>query len=44
MSDENDHLNGTGTIFMGGPPLVNAANGEDVTAEELGGARRPTRI
>jgi acetyl-CoA carboxylase carboxyltransferase component len=31
-------VRGTGTIFLGGPPLVKAATGEDVTAEELGGA------
>ena len=34
---------GTGTIFLGGPPLVKAATGEDVTAEELGGADVHTR-
>lgn len=38
MSDENIIVKGTGTIFLGGPPLVKAATGEDVTAEELGGA------
>ena len=38
MSDETIIVNGTGTIFLGGPPLVKAATGEDVTAEELGGA------
>ncbi len=38
MSDEVVHVNGTGAIFLGGPPLVKAATGEDVTAEELGGA------
>jgi len=38
MSDETVIVNGTGTIFLGGPPLVKAATGEDVTAEELGGA------
>jgi acetyl-CoA carboxylase carboxyltransferase component len=32
-------VNRTGAIFLGGPPLVRAATGEDVTAEELGGAR-----
>ena len=31
-------MRGTGTIFIGGPPLVKAATGQDVTAEELGGA------
>ena len=39
MSDQTVIVNGTGTIFLGGPPLVKAATGEDVTAEELGGAR-----
>ena len=38
MSDETVIVRGTGTIFIGGPPLVNAATGQDVTAEELGGA------
>lgn len=38
MSDENVIVAGTGTIFLGGPPLVKAATGEVVTAEELGGA------
>jgi acetyl-CoA carboxylase carboxyltransferase component len=38
MSDETIIVKGTGTIFIGGPPLVKAATGEDVTAEELGGA------
>jgi len=38
MSDEAVIVKGTGTIFLGGPPLVKAATGEDVTAEELGGA------
>lgn len=38
MSDENIIVKGTGTIFLGGPPLVKAATGEDVTAEDLGGA------
>ena len=38
MSDENVIVKGTGTIFLGGPPLVKAATGEEVTAEELGGA------
>ncbi|MCB9025818.1 MAG: methylcrotonoyl-CoA carboxylase [Bdellovibrionaceae bacterium] len=39
MSDENVIVKGNGTIFLGGPPLVKAATGEDVTAEELGGAQ-----
>ncbi len=37
MSDETVIVAGQGTIFLGGPPLVKAATGEDVTAEELGG-------
>ncbi len=44
MSDETVIVKGTGTIFLGGPPLVKAATGEDVTAEELGGADVHTRI
>lgn len=43
MSDETIIVRGTGTIFLGGPPLVKAATGEDVTAEELGGADVHTR-
>jgi 3-methylcrotonyl-CoA carboxylase beta subunit/propionyl-CoA carboxylase len=43
MSDETIIVQGTGTIFLGGPPLVKAATGEDVTAEELGGAEVHTR-
>jgi len=38
MSDEAVIVRGTGTVFLGGPPLVRAATGEEVTAEELGGA------
>ena len=38
MSDEAVIVKGTGTIFLGGPPLVKAATGEDVSAEALGGA------
>ena len=38
MSDESVIVKGNGTIFLGGPPLVKAATGEIVTAEELGGA------
>merc|ERR1719401_879126 len=38
MSDENIIVKGNGTIFLGGPPLVKASTGEEVTAEELGGA------
>jgi 3-methylcrotonyl-CoA carboxylase beta subunit len=43
MSDEVVIVKGTGTIFLGGPPLVKAATGEEVTAEELGGAEVHTR-
>ncbi len=38
MSDHVVHVKGTGAIFLGGPPLVKAATGEEVSAEELGGA------
>jgi acetyl-CoA carboxylase carboxyltransferase component len=44
MSDQTIIVKGTGTIFLGGPPLVKAATGEDVTAEELGGADVHTRV
>jgi len=44
MSDETVIVSGTGTIFLGGPPLVKAATGEEVTAEDLGGADVHTRI
>src|SRR5262249_50454470 len=44
MSDETIIVRGTGTIFLGGPPLVRAATGEEVTAEELGGADVHTRL
>ncbi|RPI87432.1 MAG: methylcrotonoyl-CoA carboxylase [Chloroflexi bacterium] len=44
MSDEAVIVKGTGTIFLGGPPLVKAATGEDVTAEDLGGADVHTRL
>ncbi len=44
MSDETVIVRGTGTIFLGGPPLVKAATGEDVTAEELGGAEVHARV
>jgi acetyl-CoA carboxylase carboxyltransferase component len=44
MSDETIIVRGTGTIFLGGPPLVKAATGEEVTAEELGGADLHTRL
>ena len=44
MSDETVIVRGTGTIFLGGPPLVKAATGEISTAEELGGGDVHTRI
>ncbi len=44
MSDETVIVKGTGTIFLGGPPLVKAATGEEVSAEELGGAYVHTHI
>jgi len=44
MSDETVIVRGTGTIFLGGPPLVKAATGEDVSAEDLGGAAVHARI
>ena len=44
MSDEAVIVKGTGTIFLGGPPLVKAATGEEVSAEELGGADVHTRV
>jgi 3-methylcrotonyl-CoA carboxylase beta subunit len=44
MSDETIIVKGQGTIFIGGPPLVKAATGVDVTAEDLGGADVHTRV
>jgi acetyl-CoA carboxylase carboxyltransferase component len=44
MSDETVIVKGTGTIFLGGPPLVKAATGEEVSAEDLGGAEVHTTI
>jgi 3-methylcrotonyl-CoA carboxylase beta subunit/propionyl-CoA carboxylase len=44
MSDETIIVKSTGTIFLGGPPLVKAATGEEVSAEELGGADVHTRL
>jgi acetyl-CoA carboxylase carboxyltransferase component len=44
MSDETVIVRGTGTIFLAGPPLVKAATGEEVTAEDLGGAEVHTRV
>jgi 3-methylcrotonyl-CoA carboxylase beta subunit len=44
MSDESVIVKDNGTIFLGGPPLVKAATGEVVSAEELGGADVHTRL
>ncbi|MDP8905564.1 MAG: methylcrotonoyl-CoA carboxylase [Chloroflexota bacterium] len=44
MSDETVIVQRTGTIFLGGPPLVKAATGEEVSAEDLGGAAVHSRI
>ena len=44
MSDETVIVKGSGTIFLGGPPLVKAATGEEVSAEDLGGADVHTSI
>jgi acetyl-CoA carboxylase carboxyltransferase component len=44
MSDETIIVKNQGTIFLGGPPLVKAATGEEVTAEDLGGGDVHTRI
>jgi 3-methylcrotonyl-CoA carboxylase beta subunit len=44
MADESIIVRNQGTIFLGGPPLVKAATGEDVTAEELGGGDVHTRL
>jgi acetyl-CoA carboxylase carboxyltransferase component len=44
MSDETIIVKGTGTIFLGGPPLVKAATGEEVSAADLGGAYVHTHI
>jgi 3-methylcrotonyl-CoA carboxylase beta subunit len=44
MSDESVIVRNQGTIFLGGPPLVKAATGEIVTAEELGGGDTHSRI
>jgi len=44
MSDETIMVKGNATIFLGGPPLVKAATGEEVTAEELGGAEVHCKI
>ena len=44
MADESIIVKNQGTIFLGGPPLVKAATGEEVTAEDLGGGNVHTRI
>src|SRR5690606_25387362 len=44
MSDESVIVKGNGTIFLAGPPLVKAATGEEVSAEDLGGADVHSRI
>nr|WP_312276026.1 carboxyl transferase domain-containing protein [Moraxella sp. CTOTU46711] len=44
MSDESIIVKDQGTIFLGGPPLVKAATGEEVTAEDLGGGDVHTRL
>lgn len=44
MSDESVIVKGTGTIFLGGPPLVKAATGEVVSAEDLGGAEVHSKV
>src|SRR5712672_1280850 len=44
MSDESVIVRGEGTIFLGGPPLVKAATGEDITPEELGGGDVHARV
>jgi 3-methylcrotonyl-CoA carboxylase beta subunit len=44
MSDENVIVAGQGHIFLGGPPLVKAATGEEVSAEDLGGGAMHSRI
>src|SRR5882724_1365023 len=43
MSDENIIVKGAGTIYLAGPPLVKAATGEEVSAEELGGGEMHSR-
>lgn len=44
MSDENVIVKDTGTIYLAGPPLVKAATGEEVSAEELGGGAMHSRV
>lgn len=44
MADESIIVKDNGTIFLGGPPLVKAATGEEVSAEDLGGAKVHTQL
>jgi 3-methylcrotonyl-CoA carboxylase beta subunit len=44
LCDQSIMVRGTGFVFLGGPPLVKAATGEEVTAEELGGADMHTSV
>ena len=44
MADETVIVRGNGTIFLAGPPLVKAATGEEVSAEDLGGGDVHTRL
>ncbi len=44
MADENIIVRGTGTIYLAGPPLVKAATGEEVSAEDLGGGAMHSRV
>jgi 3-methylcrotonyl-CoA carboxylase beta subunit len=44
LSDYSVIVEGTGAVFLGGPPLVKAATGEEVTVDELGGARMHTTV
>jgi len=44
MSDQSIIVRGNGTIFLGGPPLVKAATGEVVSAQDLGGADVHSRL
>ncbi|HUD71457.1 MAG TPA: carboxyl transferase domain-containing protein [Dongiaceae bacterium] len=44
MSDENIIVKGAGTIYLAGPPLVKAATGEEVSAEDLGGGEMHSRV
>ncbi len=44
MADESVIVRGTGTIYLGGPPLVKAATGEDSSSEELGGGEMHSKV